>query len=60
MWALLEGNGTEVPFIMSLYPGDPSPARERTHQMYCFLSSSPSTRRTNFAEHATQLDVETV
>lgn len=60
MWAVLLANGTEIPFMFSLYPNDVSPARERDHQIYCGLAASAAMRRPNFAEHTTQVDLETM
>lgn len=60
MWGVLMGNGTEIPFIFSLYPNDSYPERERDHQMYCGLVATAAMRRPNFADHATQLELETM
>lgn len=60
IWSMLVANGLEVPIIISLYPGDPSPERERDHQMYGALVQLPAMRRPNFARHATSLEWESM
>lgn len=53
-------NGTEVPVIVSLYPGDTSRERERDHQIYGALVQTAAMRRPNFAQHATSLEWESM
>lgn len=60
MMDLLSANGTEIPFILSLYPNDPYPQRERDHQGYWGLVGRSGVRRPNFADHSTTLDMETI
>lgn len=54
LWGVQLANGTDVPMITSLYPGAGG-ARERDHQMYCCLVETSAMRRPNFAEHATEV-----
>lgn len=58
IWEMLVANGVEVPIIISLYPDDPSPERERDHQMYAALVQTAAMRRPNFSAHATSLEWE--
>jgi len=60
IWDMLVANGLGVPIIVSLYPGDSSPERERDHQMYGALVQTPAMRRPNFARHATTLEWESM
>ena len=60
IWGMLVANGLEVPIIVSLYPGDASPERERDHQIYGALVQSAAMRRPNFAQHATTLEWESM
>lgn len=60
MWGVLLANGIEEPILLSLYPDDANPARERDHQMVCCLVATAAMRRPNFADHAVQFDVESM
>jgi hypothetical protein len=60
IWDMLVANGLEVPIIISLYPGDASPDRERAHQMYGALVQLQAMRRPNFIDHATTLEWESM
>lgn len=60
IWDMLVANGLEVPIIVSLYPGDASPERERDHQMYGALVQTAAMRRPNFAQHATSMEWESM
>jgi hypothetical protein len=60
MWSLLLANGTEIPFLISMFPNDASPVRERDYQMYCGLALNGAIRRQNLVVSATTLDLESV
>ncbi len=59
-WGIQLGNGTDVPVIVSLYPNDALGTRERDHQMYGGLVQTSAMRRPNFAEHATDVEWESM
>lgn len=60
IWGMLVANGIDVPIVISLYPGDAAPERERDHQMYGVLVQSDSVRRPNFAYHTAALEWESM
>lgn len=60
MWKVLSANGVEIPFLFSLYPDDVYPERERDYQLYGCRASDSAISRPNFADHATQLEMETM
>jgi hypothetical protein len=53
-------NGTEIPFVFSLYPNSPNTQLERDRQGYWGLVGRSGVRRPNFADHAITLDMETI
>ncbi len=55
-WEIQRANGTEIPQIVSVYPGSAYPARERDHQMYGALTSTAAIRRANFPTHGTEAE----
>lgn len=60
MWGMLVANGLNKPAVISLYPGDSSPERERDHQMIGVLVKTSAMRRPNFIDHATALEWESI
>jgi hypothetical protein len=60
IWGMLVTNGLDVPSLVSLYPGNGSPERERDHQIYGALVQTSAMRRPNFVQHATTLEWESM
>jgi hypothetical protein len=60
IWNMMVANGLDEPMIVSLYPGDASPSRERDHMMLGALVQTSAMRRPNFAQHATSLEWESM
>lgn len=60
MWGMLVANGVDEFAVISLYPDDALPERERDHQMIGALVQTSAMRRPNFIDHATTLEWESM